>query len=183
MYYIKYTIAFFVAASFVLPLTAQQPTAKSKNRVDTARTQYGSVVIQSLAWSTGTGTEVTYDARKDQLRSKKVAYFTNAIGLTSKEAERFWPVYNEFDEKFENLRNEQRRVLSQLSNFENMKNEKDVKILLDAYVNSRFQESVLFQEYHKKFSTILMPSKVVRLYQAEEEFRKMLFDAIRNGWL
>ena len=181
MYYIKYIIAFFVAASFVLPLTAQQPTAKSKARVDTARTvsrdQYGNVIIQSFEKR-----EITYDVRKDQLRSKKVAFFTAAIGITSKEAERFWPVYNEYDEKLENLRTEQRRVLTQLSNFENMKNEKDVKILLDAYVNSCVQESVLFQEYYKKFCTILSPSKVVRLYLAEDDFKRQLLDYLRNGW-
>jgi len=181
MYYIKYIIAFFVAASFVLPLTAQQPTAKSKTRVDTTRTvlrdQHGNVVFQSFEWRA----EGTID-RKDQLRSKKVAHFTAAIGLTSKEAERFWPVYNEYDEKLGNLRIEQRRALSQLSNFENMNNERDVKILLDAYVNSCVQESVLFQEYYKKFCTILSPSKVVRLYLAEDDFKRQLLDYLRNGW-
>jgi len=56
---------------------------------------------------------------------------------------------------------------------------KEVKALLDTYVNSCVQESTIFQEYYKKFCTILPPSKVVRLYQTEEEFRRILLEWLR----
>ncbi|MCL2097208.1 MAG: hypothetical protein FWH23_00410 [Bacteroidales bacterium] len=181
MLHIKHTLVFIVAASFVLPLAAQKPTATSKPRVDTVSQTYrdaqGNVIgFSFLEWRM----DGSVDARKDNLKAQRVTLFSNYIGFTSKEAERFWPVYNEWQEKLEALQKERRKVLEQLANFERMNNEKEVKALLDAYVNSRVQESALFQEYYKKFSAILPPIKVVRLYIAEEEFKQRLLQILRS---
>jgi hypothetical protein len=35
----------------------------------------------------------------DKFKAKKIAYITDAINLTPAEAEKFWPVYNEFEQK------------------------------------------------------------------------------------
>ncbi len=179
MHYIKHPLAFLVAASFVLPLAAQQPS-KPNVRIDTTRTivrdAYGNIIGQSFEIRM----EGSFEARKDQLKSQKVAFFSSNIGFTSKEAERFWPVYNEYSEKIENLKIEQRKVLQQLSAFESMDSEKEVKALLDAYINSCAKESMLIQEYYKKFCAILPPSKVVRLYLTEEQFKQILLRSIRG---
>jgi len=173
MYIIKHTLTFLIAATLVLPLAAQQ-SSKSNVRVDSSRKVFrdahGNVVGEHFEWRI----EGSFDSGKDQLKSRKVTLFSNRIGFTPREAERFWPVYNEYSTKLENLKNEQRKVLRQLSKFETMENEKDVKALLDTYVASCIQESTLFQEYYKKFCAILPPSKVVRLYLAEEEFTQIL---------
>jgi len=179
MHYIKHISVLLIAVTAILPLAAQQ-SSKPNVRVDSSRTVYrdksGNIIGESFEWRM----EGTFETRKDNLKSKKVTFFSNSIGFTSREAERFWPVYNEYSDKLDLLKLEQRKLLSQLSNYE-MMTEKDVKALLDAYVSSCVQESALFQEYHKKFSVILTPSKVVRLYQAEDEFRKWLIDLIRYG--
>jgi len=185
MYYIKHISVLLVAATAILPLAAQ--SLQSNVRMDTTRTTkrdaQGNIVMQSFELRVEgdfAPLEGSFESRKDQIKIRKITYFSNRIGLTSREAERFWPVYNEYDEKLARLKREQRRVLNQLSNYETM-NEKEVKALLDAYVNSRVQESALLQEYHKKFSTILSPSKVVRLYLAEEEFKQWLIELLRYG--
>jgi len=179
MCYIKHISVLLVAVTTILPLAAQ--SSKPNVRIDTARTVIrdasGNIIGESFEWRM----EGTFESRKEQLKSKRVTHFSNRIGLTTKEAERFWPVYNEYSDKLEYLKSEQRKVLNQLSNFERMDNEKDVKELLDAYVTSCGRESALFQEYHKKFCVILPPSKVVRLYQAEEEFKQMLLRGLIRG--
>ncbi len=38
-------------------------------------------------------------AMKDKFRADKVAFLTTRMDLTPAEAEKFWPVYNEFDSK------------------------------------------------------------------------------------
>src|SRR5512133_1287019 len=35
----------------------------------------------------------------DKLNAYKIAFFTRRLNLTSQEAEKFWPVYNEFQSK------------------------------------------------------------------------------------
>ena len=34
---------------------------------------------------------------QDKMKAERVAYLTDAMGITSSEAEKFWPVYNEMD--------------------------------------------------------------------------------------
>ena len=34
---------------------------------------------------------------QDRIKAQKIAFFTEKIQLTVQEAERFWPVYNEFE--------------------------------------------------------------------------------------
>jgi hypothetical protein len=179
MCYIKHISTLLIATIFVLPLAAQQ-SSKPKVRMDTTRTvfrdTYGNIIGEAFEWRM----EGSFESPKENLKSRKVSYFSNRIGFTTREAERFWPVYNEYSEKLDILKLEQRKLLSQFPNCE-MMTEKEIKALLDAYVNSYAQESTLLQEYHKKFSAILPPSKVVRLYQAEDEFRKWLIDLLRYG--
>ncbi len=175
---VKYILATLLLSAPVLSLTAQPP--KNNIRVDTTRTiirdAYGNVVGQSFE----VRMEGSFEARKEQLKSQKVAFFSNNIDFTSKEAERFWPVYNEWSEKIDKLKMEQRKVLQQLNEFEYIENEKDVKSLLDAYMASFTKESELQTEYYKKFSAILPPRKVARLYQTEEQFKHILLRSIRR---
>ena len=34
---------------------------------------------------------------RDRIKAEKIAFITDAVGLTSAEAEKFWPVYNKFE--------------------------------------------------------------------------------------
>ena len=36
---------------------------------------------------------------KERIRAYKTAYITQELDLSSSEAEKFWPVYNEYDKK------------------------------------------------------------------------------------
>src|SRR4051812_6767456 len=44
--------------------------------------------------------------KKEQLKAVKVAFITEQLSLTSDEAEKFWPIYNAFDDKQFALRKE-----------------------------------------------------------------------------
>jgi len=176
MYYTKFSLValLFVASTTFLP-------AQSNNlRIDTSRITIrdaqGNVVGQSFE----VRMEGSFESRRDHLKSQKVAFFSNNIGLTAKEAERFWPVYNEYTNRIENLKLEQRQALNRLANFEQMENEKEIKKLLDDYLKLVAKEAELIQEYYKKYSAILPPKKVARLYATEEQFKQILLRSIRG---
>ena len=46
---------------------------------------------------------------REKFRSIKIAYFTEELELTSEEAEKFWPVYNEYDKKKSDLHRQHRK--------------------------------------------------------------------------
>ncbi len=50
--------------------------------------------------------------RLREIQAQKSAYITAQLQLTPEEAQRFWPVYNEFDEKQDALRKEMRSLIN-----------------------------------------------------------------------
>ncbi len=178
MYYTKISLAACLLVVSTAFLPAQSP--KNNVRIDTSRTiirdAHGNVIGESFE----VRMEGSFESRRDRLKSQKIAFFSNNIGLTSQEAERFWPVYNEYTDKIENLKVKQRKVLQQLAEFEYMENEKDVQAMLDSFLGAYAEENGLLQEYYKKFSAILPPRKVARLYQTEEQFKQILLRSIRG---
>ena len=50
----------------------------------------------------------------------------------------------------------------------------------DKHISLQVQEAALAQEYHKKFREILSPAKVIRLYQAENQYRLQLLNELKN---
>jgi hypothetical protein len=116
----------------------------------------------------------------DKLNAYKIAFFTRRLNLTSQEAEKFWPVYNEFQSK-RNVIQTERQGLNRNIN-QNMLNmsEKEMIETGDKLISFQVQEASLAQEYHKKFREILSPAKVLRLYQAENQYRMQLLNELEK---
>ena len=48
---------------------------------------------------------------KDKIEAQKIAYITNELSLTATEAQQFWPIYNEFSDKNEELMKAYRKTI------------------------------------------------------------------------
>lgn len=116
----------------------------------------------------------------DKLNAYKIAFFTRRLNLTSQEAEKFWPVYNEFQSKRNAIQTE-RQGLNRNVN-QNMLNmsEKEMIETGDKLISFQVQEASLAQEYHKKFREVLSPAKILRLYQAENQYRMQLLNELEK---
>jgi hypothetical protein len=117
----------------------------------------------------------------EQVEAEKIAFFTRTLELNSREAREFWPVYDDF----QNRRNELIRERHQLSrsfavNYDNM-TAREAGEAADQYINLQVRETDLAVEFHEKFKKVLPPGKVMRFYQAENEFRMQLLRRIRGG--
>ena len=116
----------------------------------------------------------------ERLDAYKIAFFTKRLNLTSQEAERFWPVYNEYQDKKNGI--QQQRILLARNSNQNSVNMSD-KELTDAgdkLISLQMEEADLALEFHKKFKEILSPVKVLRLYQAENQYRLQLLNELRD---
>jgi hypothetical protein len=114
--------------------------------------------------------------KKEEIFALKVAFITNKLPLTSSEAEKFWPIYNAFEDKQFELKHEKSLVflkrmddgaLSKMS-------EKEAASLL-AKMESNEEE--IFQMRKKlliSLKPILSQLKLIKLRKAEEEFNKKL---------
>ena len=63
----------------------------------------------------GMATAQTKADKKEQIAAFRVAFITKELSLTSREAQLFWPVYNEYQDKLESLRTTRRKENKKLT--------------------------------------------------------------------
>lgn len=97
--------------------------------------------------------------RGEKIQALKIAFLTQKLQLTSAEAEKFWPVYNQYDNEIKNIRTNNK-------NGDVLENEQK---LLD-----------IRKKYKPKFEKILGPQKMNNLYNAERDFRNVLIKRLKN---
>jgi len=113
--------------------------------------------------------------------SEKIAFFTEKIGLTPSEAEKFWPIYNAYWKKKTAIIQERKSKMSYYSeNYQDLSRSQMEK-LADDYINQEVQKAQLLQEYHKKFKDILPIEKVMKIYKADYQFKAYLLEKIKNS--
>lgn len=110
----------------------------------------------------------------ERVQALKVAYITKALNLTTEEAEKFWPIYNEYQDKREVVRKQLKENREKVrENAETLTPEELMK-LADEEMTLRQQDLDLQKEMHEKLKKVLPAKKLAQLYVAEEDFKKEL---------
>jgi len=115
------------------------------------------------------------------IKTKKIAFLTEQIGLTSQEAQKFWPVYNELDKEKSLLMDKKRELESRGDTPKPGMKEADFRQLAIEMASIHTKEGKLSEEYNIKFLNILSAEKVVKLYLAEGKFRATLLHELRRS--
>ncbi len=117
-----------------------------------------------------------FQDKKVEIRTIKVAFITNEIGLTAQEAEKFWPVYNAFDDKQSALRRGGRTSKDKSVDLENI-SESEAASRVAEIQNNEDALYDLRKKYSANLKGILSNVKILKLKRAEENFnRKLLRD-------
>ncbi len=110
---------------------------------------------------------------QEKWKAEKIAYLTDAMELTSAEAEKFWPVYNKCESE---KRNSFKAVMEAYKNLDKAlqsdKDDSEIQFLLDKYISSQNIGKDIDSKYIVEYRKILPSKKVAKLYIAEEEFRR-----------
>ena len=118
----------------------------------------------------------------EKIKALKTAHITEQLGLTSSEAEKFWPVYNEFDKKLMALRQKDGiNFKGKLRNngIDELTDE-EANILIDKILVIKTSELEYRKELVVNLKEVLPPKKIIKLYQAEESFKRMLLDRLKE---
>lgn len=126
-----------------------------------------------------------FKQKKEQLKALKVAYITDELQLTSDEAARFWPVYNAFDEKQRELKQEKMRsYMDRFSGGEVDKmSDKEALNFLNQIENTEDEMYQLRKKFISNLKGVLSPIKIIKLKKAEEGFNKKLLEQYRDNRL
>ncbi|MFZ4740247.1 MAG: hypothetical protein ACOYLE_03700 [Bacteroidales bacterium] len=118
---------------------------------------------------------------KDKIEAQKIAYITNELSLTSTEAQQFWPIYNEFSDKNEEVVKAFRKnnIEDKNVNPETISDKEAMDMADDQIIQAQKILDVR-KKYHIEFKKVLPPKKLLKLYQAERDFKKFLLKEIKE---
>ncbi|MDP4184888.1 MAG: hypothetical protein Q8862_06975 [Bacteroidota bacterium] len=107
----------------------------------------------------------------ERFKAQKISFITSNLNLTPEEAQKFWPLYNEFEKKRIDLQLQKRELDHKFKKESSTLSENEVEKMLSSLNDIFFDEAKLLKEYNKKFMQIIPPKKVFLLYQVENQFR------------
>ena len=110
--------------------------------------------------------------RYEQIEAIKVAFITKKLDLTTEEAQKFWPVYNNYQKELMELMKKRREDRQKTDIAPNDKINADL-----AYETKMLD---LKKKYKKLYSKAIPSEKILLLYQAEREFREHLIKQLNH---
>jgi hypothetical protein len=122
--------------------------------------------------------EVEQDPKAvEKINSLRIAYLSEKLGLTTEQAEKFWPVYREFSDKRRALRQELIDARKQLKQGQDPNtDERLVKLGLEL----KQRELDLEKTYSDRLLKVITAQQILNLRKAEGDFQLMLRDQIQQ---
>jgi hypothetical protein len=116
------------------------------------------VCINALAFAQDATEQEMPEKKQQDIQALKVAFITKELELTPDEAEKFWPVYNQYDKEMETASKPNPNII-----------EREEKIL-----NVK-------KKYQGQFTKVLgSQQRMNRLFNAQDKFRKLLIRALQQ---
>ena len=134
------------------------------------------LLVTSLSFSQG------FKEKREKVKALKVAYITEQLELTTDEAQKFWPIYNAFDENQSELRHEKMRAILDRfkpGNVEKL-SEKDASNSLAQMEKIEEDLFNLKKKFIKDLQVVISAKKIIKLKKAEEDFNRELLKQMRE---
>ncbi len=110
----------------------------------------------------------------EKLTAYKIAFFTQRLDLTPAEAEKFWPLYNDFSARRNKLLADRLSLMRYAAQNEaNMSND-ELSSTADRLTGSFSDEATMVVTFNSDLKKVLPPAKVIRLYQVENQYKQQL---------
>lgn len=108
--------------------------------------------------------------RHEKIEAARVAFLTNRLNLTTEQAQKFWPVYNEYDARRRAVR---RRIAGHKRDLATLA-DNQLQGAIDNLFAARQEELNLDKEYAARFQKVISTRQTLLLYRSEREFTKLL---------
>ncbi len=119
----------------------------------------------------------------EKVKAFKIAYITDKLDLTSKEAEKFWPEYNQHEKMMTELRQQESTAIKKFvrnkADIEDI-SENDAKEIVLSVRSIRKKIDGLNQKFLDRMQKILPYKKILKLQIAERDFKRKLLENLRK---
>jgi hypothetical protein len=101
-------------------------------------------------------------AREEKIQTLEIAFISRKLNLNPEEAQKFWPVYNEY-----------KREVRQIAITQKAQPDRDVIDFEQKVIDVR-------KKYKDQFSGVIGQARMNQFFKAEHEFRGVLLNKVRN---
>jgi hypothetical protein len=138
------------------------------------------IIVFTILLLTPLATKAQRHCRHEAMEAEKVSYLTRNLDLTVMEAQKFWPVYNEYKDEMQENAQAHRDIIKQLYPEKSELSEKELEKKIDKLIQLETDKGNIQQSYHQKFKKVLPTKKVALLYHYDHEFKRYLLKKYRN---
>ena len=119
----------------------------------------------------------------EKFKALKTAFITDELDLTVKEAEQFWPIYNEYHQAYKKishqLEKDIKKRIDELGGIENISN-KEAEKLLARIIDLKKQKAHISERLFPDLKKVISAKKLIKLTKAERDFRHQVFKEYRR---
>ena len=120
--------------------------------------------------------------KKEQIKALKVAFITDELSLTPDEATKFWPLFNAFEDKQQEIKKQKLKgYLDRMDDdsFDKL-SEKDAETMLAQMESTEDELYQLKKKFVASLKGVISPIKILKLKKAEENFNRKLLQQYRD---
>lgn len=111
-----------------------------------------------------------------KMEAARIALITNRLGLTPEQAEKFWPVYREFVQKRQEIRQEFRHAQQNVD--PNNPDAKKQEALVTLGLQLKQKELNLEKDYSGRIMNVITAQQLLNLRKAEQDFRQYIINEL-----
>ena len=136
------------------------------------------LVTISLSWAQPGPPPPGGEKRKEKVEALKRSYYSEKLALTPAEAEKFWPIYNEFNKREDALKKEGRgdKKKGEQPNF----TEKEAMTEIDRIAVQKKAHIDLETQFLKDCMPVLGATRTMQLTQIDRDFQRELLEHMRE---
>lgn len=122
------------------------------------------------------------NGRRDKIKALKVAHITEQLQLSSDEAQKFWPIYNAYEENTQRYRAEKLGKIKTELKTRDLDNisEAEAKQMLDQI--NKVEENLYLERKQliENLQKVISAKKILLLKKAEDDFNKQLLYRLKE---
>lgn len=115
-----------------------------------------------------------------KMKTERVSFLTEKLQLTVEEAEKFWPLYNEYLSKREEMMWGKREKMHRKFD-PSLLSDDEMNNMLNDILDQEVQLAQLKKDYFEKLKAVLPIRKLLTLHRVEQEFMNHMLNQIREN--
>ncbi len=119
-------------------------------------------------------------SNQERIKTIKVAFMTERIDMTTKEAQQFWPVYNSFEDDMTTIHKEENKTFVFINENIDQMDEATAKKALAALETYEEEKIDAREKLLKELQDILSYKKTLIFIKAEGDFKRNLLRKLRG---